>query len=445
MYRKLPHLVAVAIAVAMLGTTTACGPSGPERDTFVDKEYPVPQLRFAGVDLKYALRRVAGSAGLLIVIDELRQPGTFSEDLAMERIDVDLPAGDVKTALEALYEAVPAFDYRVEDGLLLVRSRRVLSEVTAIDLKDLPASNVTVDFRGLLAHIMSQRPRTFLRAGNIVGLPARVKVPLEIKEGDSVLDVFVQFARKTNTGLLIRRAGYQVSEDVVSEGSVPKGAVLITATTVRMIRDMPEPQPLTRWRNRKSLVKTLAGIQARADKPFVVRDRSLLMDNRGELNFKRGNDLPTRPVDWVLTELGRGKDGRRDRFSWTEDDDFVHVDSTAFDDFPTGRVILEEELEAGVFEGTLAELARFITHNRKNPSDKVMMGGEIVADAPKARIEVTDGMTVQELMYAFARETGEGWVYVIRDNRYPHQTMVEGTWSGAYLSRLSDWGQPGGV
>lgn len=441
MYRKLPHLLAIAAALGLLGTTTACGPSGPPRDTFVDKEYPVPALRFAGVDLKYALRRVAGAANLIIVIDELRQPGTQSEDLAMERIDVDLPAGDVKATLEALYEAVPAFDYRVENGLLLVRSRRVLSEVTALDLEDLPADNVTVDFRGMVNHIMEKRPRTYLRTGNIVGMPARVKVPLEIEENSSVLDVFVQFAQKTKTGLLIRRAGYQVDEDELGAGGAPKGSILITATTVEMIRSLDEPQPLTRWRNQKSLVKTLAGIQERAEKPFVIRDRSLLQDNRGELNFKRGNDLPTKPVNWILDTLGRGRDGRRDRFTWTEDAELVHVDSTAFDDFPTGRVILEEELEPGVFEGTLAELTRYVNHNRKNPSDKVLMGGEIVDGAARAKIEVTDGMTVQDMLYAFARESGEGWVYVVRDNRYPQQTVGANTWSGGYLTRLSDWGK----
>jgi hypothetical protein len=291
----------------------------------------------------------------------------------------------------------------------------------------------------MVNHIMAERPRTYLRTGNIVGMPARRKVDLEIPEGSSVLDVFVQFAHKTETGLLIRRAGYEISEDSIAPGSAPKGAVLITATTVEMIRKLNEAQPLTRWRNKKSLVVTLSSMEKRAGKPFIIRDRSLLQDNRGDLNFKRGNDLATRPVDWVLNELGRGKDGRRDRFTWNEDDQFIHVDSIAFDDFPTGRVILEEELEAGVFEGTLAELTRYVNANRKNPSTKVLMGGEIIDDAPRARIEVRDGMTVQELLYEFASQSGAGWVYVVRDNRYPHQTVDAKTWSGGYLSRLEDW------
>ena len=439
MHRKLPHLVAIAALVTTLGAITACGPSAPQRDAFVDKEYPVPALRFAGVSLKYALRRAAGAAGLIIVIDELRVPGTESEDLAVERIDVDLPAGNVRDALETLYEAVPAFDYHVENGLMLVRSRRVLSDTTALDVKDLPASSVTVDFRGMISHIMAERPYTFLRPGDLIGMPAYLKVPLDIKENSSVLDVLVQFARLSKTGLLIRRAGYRVSEDTLTGGTAPEGAVLISATTVGMIRSLDNPQPLTRWRAKRSLVVTLSGIEARAGKPFVIRDRSLLQDNRGALNFKHGNDVPTKPVDWVLGALGRGKEGRRDRFSWTEDEEIIHVDSTAFDDFPTGRVILEEKLEAGDFEGTLAELTRYINAKRKNPSIKLLMGGEILEDAPKAKIEVRDGMTVQEVLYEFARKTGEGWVYVVRDNRYPHQTVSARTWSGGYLSRLQDW------
>lgn len=439
MHRKLPHLVAIAALVTTLGAITACGPSAPQRDAFVDKEYPVPALRFAGVSLKYALRRAAGAAGLIIVIDELRVPGTDSEDLAVERIDVDLPAGNVQDALETLYEAVPAFDYHVENGLMLVRSRRVLSDTTALDVKDLPASNVTVDFRGMISHIMAERPYTFLRPGDLRGMPAYLKVPLDIKENSSVLDVLVQFAHLSKTGLLIRRAGYRVSEDTLTGGTAPKGAALISATTVGMIRSLDTPRPLTRWRAKKSLVVTLSGIEARAGKPFVIRDRSLLQDNRGALNFKNGHDLPTKPVDWVLGELGRGKDGRRDRFSWTEDEEIIHVDSTAFEDFPTGRVILEEKLEAGDFEGTLAELTRYINAKRKNPSIKLLMGGEILESAPKAKIEVRDGMTVEEVLYEFARKTGEGWVYVVRDNRYPHQTVSARTWSGGYLSRLQDW------
>jgi hypothetical protein len=431
--------LAVAAAVAMLGTTTACGPSEPPRDTFVDKDYPVPALRFAGVDLKYALRRVAGAAGVIIVIDELRQPGTQTEDLAVERIDVDLPAGGIKEALETLHEAIPAFDYRVEDGLMLVRSRRVLAEVTALDLKDLPASKVTVDFRGMINHIMAERPRTYLRTGNIVGMPARKKIDLDIAQDSSVLDAFVQFARKVETGLLIRRAGYQVSEEVIAPGAAPEGAILITATTVEMIRRFDNPRPLTRWRNKKSLVVTMSSMQQRAGKPFVIRDRSLLQDNRGELNFKRGNDLPDKSIKWVLDTLATGRDGRRDRFTWTEEESFIRIDSTAFDDFPTGRVILQEELEAGSFEGTLAELTRYVNANRKNPSAKILMGGEILADAARAKIEVRDGMTVQEMLDEFASQSGEGWVYIVRDNRYPHQTVDPGTWSGGYMSRLQDW------
>ncbi len=438
MYRRLPHLLALSALVTTLGF--GCGPSGPPRDTFVDKEYPVPQLRFAGVDLMYSLRRVGGEAGVVVLIDELRVAGTQAEDLAIERVDLDLAAGDIRDALEALYDAAPVFDYRVEDGLMLVRSRRVLGEPTALDVKDMPASKVEVDFRGLLAHIMQERPQTFLKMGSIVGLPARLKVPLEIKEGDSVLDVFVQFARKTQTGIRIRRAGYRVSDDL-APGATPKGAVLISATTVEMMKSLNKPRPLARWRNENGIVRGLAHMETRLGKPFIVRDRSLLQDNRGSLNFRQGKDSPRHPVQHVLNSIGTGKGGRRDKFSWTEDDAFLRIDSTSFDDFPTGRVILSEELEPGLFEGTLAELTRWVNANRKDPSTKILMGGEIVAARPRAKIEIPAGMTVEELLYQFARETGEGWVYVVRDNRYPHQPVKMGTWTGAYLSRLQDWGK----
>ena len=227
MYRKLPQQLCVLALCAGLGASFGCGPSEPQRDTFVDKEYPVPGLRFAGVNLMYAIRRLAGEAGVITVIDELRLSPTQGEDLRTQRVDVDLPAGDLKTALEALYEASPQFDYHVKDGVMVVRSHRVLADRTALDIKDLPAGKVTTDFRGLVSHIMATRPRTYLRIGNIVGMPVRRKVKLVIAENSSVLDVFVQFAAKTKVGMLIRRAGYRVTEQ-----EEEKGRVLIAATTI---------------------------------------------------------------------------------------------------------------------------------------------------------------------------------------------------------------------
>ena len=434
MYRKLPHLLCVLGLCAGLGAISACGPSEPARDTFVDKEYPVPQLRFAGVDLMYAIRRVAGEAGVITVIDELRRAGDRSEDLRMQRLDVDLPAGDLRSALEALHEAAPHFDYHVKDGVMLVRSRRVLSETTSLDIGDLPKADVTVDFRGLVSHIMSTRPHTYLRIGNIVGMPVRQKVKLEIAENSSVLDVFVQFAGGSKTGMLIRRAGYRVTDQEQAAGPV-----VIAATTVEMIPALTLPEPVTRLRNERGILNGLVDMEKRAGKPILVRDRSLLRDSRGALNFAHGKDSLNYSVAEVLNSIGSGKSGRRDKFSWTEDEDFIYIDSTAFQDFPTGRVILNEELEAGKFEGTLAELVRFVNKGRKNPSSKLLMGGEIVPTAPKATLEVAEGTTVQQLLYDYARAAGEGWVYVVLDRRYAHQTIEPGVWSGGYLSRLHDW------
>ncbi len=58
----------------------------------------VPALRFAGVNLIYALRRVAAEAKLLLALDEL-QPRDLGPDLNRFRVDVDLPAGPVQEAL----------------------------------------------------------------------------------------------------------------------------------------------------------------------------------------------------------------------------------------------------------------------------------------------------------------------------------------------------------
>ena len=76
----------------------------------------VPGLRFAGVNLIYALRRLAAEAELLLALDEL-QPRDLGPDLDRFRIDLDLPAGSVQTALEALKGQTQAFDFGIFDSV----------------------------------------------------------------------------------------------------------------------------------------------------------------------------------------------------------------------------------------------------------------------------------------------------------------------------------------
>ena len=430
------------LAMGMLTGALACGPSAPPRDTSIDAEYTVPALRFAGVDLKYALRRVAGSAGLPILIDELNPPPEalkgqvqgMGQDIRAERVDIDLPAGDLGTALEALFEVAPGFDYRVERGLMIVRSQRVLATRTALDFKDLPAASLEADFHEMIKWVMQNRPFTFLATGGALGHPTGLKVKFEIAEKSSVLEAIAEFARASKKSMLIRRAGYPI--EVGPQG--PK-QVSIASTTVEMMDELLQPRLRSHWRERRGVTRDLAHLAKREKAVVCVNDRSLFFDHRGDLSFRQRGSATGWQLAETLDALRAGRVGRDPSFTWDRNDkQVIRIRSYQFDNYPTGREILAEELTAGRFDGSLPELTRWINKNRKRPSKKLLMGGEIQPGIPTAAIDIPDGMTVEELLYAFAAAAGDGWVYVVRDVRYPHQNVGR-AWTGGYLTRLEEY------
>ena len=72
----------------------------------------VPALRFAGVDLEYALDRIATEAGGCSRLDEI-MPKDQSPDLSLVRVDLDLPAGPLDDAMRLLREKVGGFDFQI--------------------------------------------------------------------------------------------------------------------------------------------------------------------------------------------------------------------------------------------------------------------------------------------------------------------------------------------
>ena len=95
MYRKLPQLLCVLGLCAGLGASFGCGPSEPPRDTFVDKEYPVPELRFAGVDLSRIYQ--PGSVDLVLATVLLKGTGEGSAEIAVNVLRMDDDSGDLIT------------------------------------------------------------------------------------------------------------------------------------------------------------------------------------------------------------------------------------------------------------------------------------------------------------------------------------------------------------
>ena len=95
MYRSVIRRGAVLCTLAglaLVGSATLGGCGGsPESEGPLAEAALLPGPRFAGVDLVYALRRVAARSGMLLALDEINMgPGT--PDLDRFRIDLDLEA-----------------------------------------------------------------------------------------------------------------------------------------------------------------------------------------------------------------------------------------------------------------------------------------------------------------------------------------------------------------
>jgi len=382
-------------------------------------------LRFAGVDLVHALRRVAGEADLVLVLDEVRPRIGLAQDLARHAVDVDLPAGRVEAALDTLSALVDDFEYRIVEDVLLVQSKRAKQQQSALDTPDLPEAQLEVDLYGLLEWLGSTRPRTLLATGELRGQPVFQAVRLAIPANSSAIDVLVAYARALGRSVHLERAEYTPS--------AASGGTLIT-TSLSLWRALDAPVQAPVERPRASAVAALANLARRTETRLCVLDRTAFFDPRGYLNFAPGED-PELALAASLDTLETSPDG--EVFSWEEAPDCYRVRSEAFEKRPLGRELLAATLRAGTFEGSLAELARWINANRREASEERLLGGELVAGDPVVRVEVEEGTRVEDLLHAFALASGEGWNYVVRAVE-PGQELRD-SWTGAYLTRLSAW------
>ena len=430
-------VVVAGLLAGLLGT--GCEPA--ERPK-ADGVYELPAMRFAGIDLNYALRRIAAEADVLLLLDEIRPRDIRFKDLGFERVDVDLEAGPLDEALEKLREQVSgAFDFRIKEGLLLVRSTRAIDEQTILDEPLLPAAEISVDFAQMLRFIMDSVPNSYLTYGDRAGQPVYKVVDLSTSNGSSILDLFEQYARAVPTNLHILRAGY----DYEDPRALPTGGtqLKVVANTVGLWSKLDRPQLLPRDRMQPSTVWSLASVEDRTGTPIGVLDRAPVLDNNGFLSHRRRRDTGVLPLEEALDILGfeGGVAPRSYDWSWHEDW-AIRVVSQRYDFYLPGKDLMDEKVAAGTFEGTLGELTRWINANRKNASEKVLMGGEIVPGATVAVIDVPDDTRVEDVLFLFARASGEGFVVNIKDARSP-RTALENTWAGGYVTRLQDWGAYG--
>jgi len=398
----------------------------------------VPQFRFAGVDLEYALERVATEAGWVLCLDEV-VPKDKQPDLALMRIDMDIPAGTLDQTLSRLREAVGLFTYTLDDGVVYVRSNELTKDKSALDQPMLKGGRFKGELAELVLAIMREHPSAFIHLQQIQGGFAGPPTEIEIPKNASVKDALILYARTAKAGWLIHRSAEFTRDS--------KGVPAIMGTSIEPRGPRKTTSRIPTIHNRLSSISALADASLRTNTPFLIYDRSLLQDTRGILNFVINAD-PKVPLDQTFKLLGESGFGPTEwHFHWREEDGVPVLRTSQFLYFLRGRDFLSAPLLAGEFEGTLPELARFINTHQKSPNGEIMMGGEIADGMPKGKIRIEPGETVHQALVAFAKASGVSPYVIVLDLQNPFTgKMIDrpGSWRGAYLQDLSEWRtQPG--
>ena len=175
---------------------------------------------------------------------------------------------------------------------------------------------------------------------------------------------------------------------------------------------------------------------------MLVLDRSMLLDHVGSLSYTRRHDPELEP-DESLEAISYQGEGVPPEYQWSRVGDVVVVETFLYSSYLPGQDLMAEPVRGGTFEGTLGELVRWLNANRKSDSAKILMGGEISADAAVGKLEIAEDTTVSDVLLQFVENAREGVNVVLRDARSPRKPL-EGTWSGAFISPLPEWG-PSGV
>jgi hypothetical protein len=422
-----PLLTAI-LAVGLLG----CGSQSKTSASAVPE---VRSMRFAGVDLEYALERIAAEAGIPLALDEIF-PRDRSPDLGLYRVDVDLKAGPVDQVLQQLKQSAGGFDFELLDGIIYVRSQLLVTAKTPLDLPLLPATQFKGTLDELVTLVLKKVPYSFMTYQSMVGGPETPVVELDIADKTSVRDVFLAYARAAKLGWRIRRAG-QVVEDA-------KVGTAIVGTSIEARRPRTSTSQRPDVFNRMSTVGAVAEASKRLATPMVVLDRSVVLNTRGNMDFSSQKD-PEFPLKETLDDLAASGWGPTVwYFKWKMLDGVPLLESDRYLYTIQGRELFHEELLSGEFEGTLGDLARWINTHRKNRSDAVLMGGEIVEGQPRAKLTIAPGTTVQQALVAFAKATGVSEYAVVLDMTSPisgKQVDHPHAWHGAYLQDLADWKQ----
>lgn len=391
----------------------------------------IPSLHFGGVDLVYALRRVAAEADVLLAVDEI-SPRSGLGDLSFRFFGGEVQAGPLTSALDKMHAQTGGWSYQLDDGILYVRSELPSGIVTHIDEPFLKEAKLHTSLPDLMRWIMRQQANTLIQSVPVLGQPYDRKVTLDIRPGTSPIQALLMYSRAADVGWRLARAGYQVKEEGKKRTFV--------ASAVRLWGKLDRPANLPSFRLERSPIRALASIDMRVNEPLCVFDQSVLGQNRGLLDFDAAID-PGLPVEESLDQLGHRWDGRRRWFLWEREGDRVVVRSRTYLSDPANSLLLDEKLRGGRFEGSLVDLAGWVNHNRLVGSGRALLGGEVLDGLPRAQLDIPEGATVGDALFAFAQATGVGWYYVLLDfaAEIGDEKLPEHTWSGAWISSLIEW------
>lgn len=419
-------LLAAWIVAALSGCGSEAEPSKPGTPQ-------VKAMRFAGVDLAYALERIAAESGLPLALDQVR-PEDNTPDVALYRVDIDLPAGPVDVALRKLKEVAGGIDFEITDGVLYVRSNLLVTSKTPIDLPLLPQHSFKGTMADLVKYILATIPKSFVTVERVVGDPEPPTVEFEIADKSSVKDALLQYARAAKLGWTMNRAGHIVNDPTYGK------AIVGTSIQVRYPRTSTSQRPQTY--NLTSTTGALASVSARLGAPMLVLDRSVLLNTRSFLNLSSQGDagMPLEPSLDELAESGFGPQSWH--FKWKMQDGVPVVESKDFLYRLAGRDLLRAELLPGEFEGTLPEFARWANTHMKKPTNEVLMGGEIEEGLQRGAITIAPGTTLQQALVAFAKTSGVPVNLVLLGVVNPLSGKLishPNAWQGAYVQDLRQW------
>lgn len=409
-----------------------------------DQDVPwIPALRFAGTDTIYALRRVAGEAGLPLAIDEVRPLGKAG-DLAFRRVDLDLPGGPLVDQIRRIQQNVggsTVFDFRMEPAsgkpaVVYVRSNLPTDARTNLDIVQFPEGVFDGSFDDLIQAIRGQAP-VFLRQQKVIGVPYSQPFHVDVSKGDSAIDVLLGFARASGLGWRLQRAGYVVETRSKHEG------LPVLPTTVSLWKALREPRPLPGLRAGISQTRSIAEIAERSGIPICILDRTILGDPRGYLDYNSLKD-PGLPLEESLEYIQTLPDKTK-MFTWEQREDVLLVRSRLFSDYIIKGSLLRQKVRGGHVDGTLGDVTRFLNSHYVEPTGEILLGGEILDGDPIVHLEIAPDSSVEDVLLQYANAAGDCWNYVAVEQRQIEfkleikADLPEFAFVGAVVSRTSRW------